>query len=239
MKKLAISFFITLLTFSWVYAWENRDYLIDTYWEQGKTYAYIIDNFIERNKDNYEKLWKLQEKIEKILSTYNFKNTSKDQKTKAVIEFLFEAIDDTLWINRVQTWDTISVHYTGRFENWEKFDSSLDRNTPLMFEANSWQMIKGFDEWVLWMKVWDTKTIKILPKDCYGEYDNERTQTVEKSTLTSFEDAGYTLEEWTIIPTQLWNLKILRVTENEVTIDLNHELAGKTLIFEVEIISID
>ncbi len=108
MKKILISIIVSLLIFSWVHAWESRDYLLETYGEQWKQYTALIDNFIEKNKDNYEKLWELQEKVWKILRTYKFKNTAKSKKTKAVIEFLYEAINEYALdknVRSLEDWD--------------------------------------------------------------------------------------------------------------------------------------
>lgn len=96
MKKLLIWLFISLLSLSGVYAGESRSYLLDTYGTQWEGYVNLIDNFIEKNKNKREKLETLQSKIVTILWSYNFKNTTKDKKTKAVIEFLLEAVNDEL-----------------------------------------------------------------------------------------------------------------------------------------------
>ena len=128
MKKILTSTIISLFLLSSAYAWESRDYLLETYGDQWAQYAEAIDNFIEGHKEDTKKLSNIQEKTSKILSTYKFKNTAKSKKIKAVIEFLSEALNQALGTIEVKTWDTISVHYEGLLENWEKFDSSYDRD---------------------------------------------------------------------------------------------------------------
>ena len=98
MKKILIWIIISFFIFSWTYAylWESRDYLLETYGDEWKKYEILIDNFVEKHKDDREKLQTLQGKIVKLLWSYTFKNTKKSQKTKAIIYFLFEAVNDEL-----------------------------------------------------------------------------------------------------------------------------------------------
>ncbi|MDP2090900.1 MAG: peptidylprolyl isomerase [Candidatus Gracilibacteria bacterium] len=138
----------------------------------------------------------------------------------------------------VEAGDTVDVHYTGTFENGEKFDSSLDRGTPISFTVGAGKMIKGFDAGVVGMKIGDKKTLKLAPKDAYGEYDKNNTQVVPKTQLKSFTDAGIKLEVGAELPTQMGNLKILAVDDKNVTIDGNSPMAGKTLNFDIELVDV-
>lgn len=124
MKKLLIWLLISFLFLSGVYAWESRDHLLDTYGTQWEGYVNLIDNFIDKNKDNREKLEALQSKIVTILWSYNFKNTTKDKKTKAVIEFLFEAITDELtfwWLEELED-NTYRFDYTDDSGNYGVYE---------------------------------------------------------------------------------------------------------------------
>lgn len=139
---------------------------------------------------------------------------------------------------KVEKGNTVSVHYTGTLEDGEKFDSSLDRGQPLEFTAGAGQMIAGFDAGVIGMAVGDKKKIEIEPVDGYGEYDETKMQTVEKDTLSSFEAAGFKIEVGEKIPTQFGQIEIKAVDGESITLDLNHALAGKKLIFDVEMLEI-
>jgi FKBP-type peptidyl-prolyl cis-trans isomerase 2 len=140
--------------------------------------------------------------------------------------------------NMVQTGSKVAVHYTGTLTDGTKFDSSLDRGTPLEFTAGTGQMIPGFDAGVMGMQVGDKKTLTLAPAEAYGEYDESRTETVTRENLASFEAAGFKLEVGEKIPTQFGTLKITSVDGDNITLDLNHELAGETLIFDIELVEI-
>lgn len=132
----------------------------------------------------------------------------------------------------------VAVHYTGTLENGEKFDSSLDRGTPLEFTVGAGQMIPGFDAGVVGMKISDKKTLTLTPKDAYGERDDTRVQVIPVKDLVSFTNAGFELKVGEKLPTQMGEFAITANDGENVTIDVNHALAGKTLIFEVEIMDI-
>ncbi len=142
-------------------------------------------------------------------------------------------------VKEVLKWSNIAVSYTGKLEDWSIFDATSKHWwTPLEFTAWAGQMIKGFDDGVIGMKLNETKTIEIEAKDAYGEYDPANVQVVPKDQLSSFTAAGFKLEKWEKLPTWMWDLEILEVTETWVTLDVNHSLAGKKLIFEVKVVDI-
>lgn len=134
--------------------------------------------------------------------------------------------------------DNIAVHYTGTLEDGSKFDSSHDRGETLNFTVWAGQMIAGFDAWVVGMKIGEKKTLVLQPSEAYGEYDESKTQTMRKKDLVSFEQAGIKLESGSELPTQFGVFKIKEVKDEDVIVDINHALAGKTLTFDVEIIDI-
>ncbi len=117
--------------------------------------------------------------------------------------------DDT-----VEAGDAIEVHYVGTLEDGTKFDSSRDRDQTLPFTVGAGQMIKGFDAGVLGMKLGETKTLTLAPADAYGEYDENKKQTVPKKDLASFVAAGFKLEVGEKLPTQMGELEIIEVIED-------------------------
>lgn len=137
----------------------------------------------------------------------------------------------------IKNGDIISVNYIGKTASDNKeFDNSYTRGQPLEFEVGGWMMIPWFDAGVVGMKIGEKKTLNLAAKDAYGEYDEKNIQEVKKSDLSDFEKAGYKLEVGTKLPTAYGEFEIKEVGTDTVKIDLNHFLAGKDLIFEVEIV---
>ena len=138
----------------------------------------------------------------------------------------------------VQAWDTIRVHYTGTFEDGTIFDTSRERDETLDFTVGAWQMIQGFDEWVVGMTQWETKTFTLTPDLAYGERNEDLIEVIQREELQDFVNAGIPLEIGSQLPTQFGILTIIETDETTVTVDLNNPMAWKTLTFEVELVEI-
>ena len=139
-------------------------------------------------------------------------------------------------MSEVKEGDNISVNYTGKLENGEVFDTSLTTGRePLEFTVGAGQMIKGFDEAVVGMKVGDKKTVTLAPKDAYGETDPTRVVNFDKNNVPDFDKMSVGMQ---IVAGNGAPGKILSKDENSLVVDFNHFLAGKTLIFEIEMVSI-
>ncbi len=134
--------------------------------------------------------------------------------------------------------DNVKVHYTGTLTNGEIFDSSVDRE-PLGFTVGAGQMIKGFDQAVDGMELNEKKTVNIPAAEAYGERNEELMQKVAKSDLPSDMEpqVGQTLVA-TGPSGQQSHVVVAEVAEDTITIDANHPLAGKELIFEIELVEI-
>jgi FKBP-type peptidyl-prolyl cis-trans isomerase 2 len=146
----------------------------------------------------------------------------------------------------VKVWDNIVVDYIWRLEDGTVFDTSIESiakacgkynearnyNEWLSFQVWAWQMIKWFDEWVVWMKVWQTKTVKFWPEKWYWNRRDDYVITYsadEVGDLSKF-------TEWQMVYLWIWAAaKITKLTDKEITLDLNHELAWKDLIFDITI----
>jgi len=117
--------------------------------------------------------------------------------------------------------DIVSVHYKGTFEDKEQFDSSYDRGAPIDVDIDAWQVIPGFGKALIGMKIGDKKTVTLAPADAYWEYDETKTQEFPLSDLTA---QGITPVAWETVPSAIWELKIIAVWEDTVTLDVNHTL---------------
>jgi len=131
----------------------------------------------------------------------------------------------------VKNGDHVFVDYTGTLDNGTIFDSSIDRE-PLEFDVGAGQMIKGFDDAVLGMKVGDEKTVKIKAADAYGEADPRNVIEVPKQNVPPTVKVGDTLSAGG------QPVKVIHVTNTTVTIDTNHPLAGKDLTFKIKLVKI-
>jgi FKBP-type peptidyl-prolyl cis-trans isomerase 2 len=154
---------------------------------------------------------------------------------------------DFQWVGQeVKKWDEIVVDYIGRLEDGSVFDTNVEsvarwcenyneqRNYEewLAFVVGAGQMIWWFDRGVEWMKIWQTKTIEIAAVDAYGKWDESKIMVVEKTKL----DLPWQYKEWDILYAPNGQvIKIHKVTENEIYLDTNHDLAGKPLIFDITI----
>ncbi|HEX8492454.1 MAG TPA: peptidylprolyl isomerase [Pyrinomonadaceae bacterium] len=130
--------------------------------------------------------------------------------------------------------DTVRVHYTGRLESGEVFDSS-EGGEPLEFELGSGQVIAGFDENVEGMNVGDEKTISIEPENAYGERREELVGKVERANINLEGEPQVGMELALQLPDgQQIPVVITEVTDESITFDANHPLAGRKLIFDIK-----
>jgi len=134
--------------------------------------------------------------------------------------------------------DQVKVHYTGTLTNGEVFDSSLQRE-PLAFTVGAGQMIKGFDEAVNGMSVNEKKTVTIPAAEAYGERNDDLLQVVPKTDLPDDMDpkVGQTLVA-SAPNGQQSQVVVSDVSDDTITVDANHPLAGKDLVFEIELVEI-
>lgn len=139
----------------------------------------------------------------------------------------------------VKNGDQVAVHYTGRLTTGEQFDSSAGRE-PLAFTVGAGQMIAGFDAGVLGMSIGDKKTINIAPEDAYGEWLEENTIPFPKEHLPA--DLQVEVGMQLTMRSQdgrPFPVTVHDITEETVVLDANHMLAGKELVFDIEMVSIN
>ncbi len=131
--------------------------------------------------------------------------------------------------------DTVKVDYTGKFEDGTVFDSSSERG-PMEFTIGSGQVIAGFERAVLGMGLGDSKTAIIAAGDAYGEHREDLLLVVDRSRLP--EDLNPEVGEQLELRQHDGRailVKIAAVTDSSVTLDANHPLAGRNLVFDIEL----
>lgn len=131
----------------------------------------------------------------------------------------------------------VKVHYTGTLDDGTKFDSSIDRGEPLEFVCMAGQMIPGFDKAVESMNVGDTITVHLEPSEAYGERSEEAIQTIPLANIPGAEDLPVGETVFLQGPNgQPFPAKVAAMDDTTVTFDMDHELAGKPLNFEIELL---
>jgi peptidylprolyl isomerase len=135
--------------------------------------------------------------------------------------------------------DNVTVHYTGKLTTGEQFDSSNGRD-PLGFTIGAGQMIKGFDAALPGMAIGDKKTVTIIAAEAYGETNPEAIIQFPKTNVPAdmVLEPGMplTLTDQNGHPVQVL---VVEVQEDIIVLDANHELAGKDLVFDIELVSIN
>ena len=132
----------------------------------------------------------------------------------------------------------VSVEYTGTLDNGEVFDTSQGRQ-PLEIQMGAGQLIKGFEDALDGMTLNEKKTFTLAPDDAYGERDESLTRAFPRKDVPPemSPQVGQTVAlhdgQGQQIPATITD-----VNDEHVTVDLNHPMAGKSLTFDIEVVSI-
>ena len=134
--------------------------------------------------------------------------------------------------------NTVKVHYTGKLDDGTVFDSSEGRE-PLEFTIGQGQMIPGFERGVVGMEVGETRTLVIAADQAYGIHRPDGVFELDRSEIptTIPLEVGMQLQA-TGPGGQPVTMTVAALSEDKVTMDANHPLAGKDLTFEIEVVEI-
>ena len=131
----------------------------------------------------------------------------------------------------------VKVHYVGTLDDGSQFDSSRDRGEPLEFTCMAGQMIPGFDVAVRDMAVGDTITVHIPALEAYGEPDPQKIIRMQYEALPGSEKLAVGSHPILATPDGRPIPCVVVAKDDEtITFDMNHELAGKDLTFEIELL---
>ena len=134
--------------------------------------------------------------------------------------------------------DTVRVHYTGRLDDGTQFDSSAGAD-PLEFQVGGGQVIPGFDAGVTGMETGETKTITIPADQAYGPHRDEMVLQAPRDQIPPEIDPQVGLQLHLQHPSgQDVAVVVTAVTDETVTLDANHPLAGQDLTFDLELVEI-
>jgi len=141
-------------------------------------------------------------------------------------------------MSKAKNGDTVKVHYTGKLEDGEVFDTSKDRE-PLEFTIGGGSVIPGFENGIIGMEIGSKKVVTIPPEDAYGKRHEELLLKVNKSEFPENITPALGMElqlrykDKTSVRAVVADIK-----KENVTLDANHPLAEKTLIFDIELVEI-
>jgi peptidylprolyl isomerase len=150
---------------------------------------------------------------------------------------------------KIDNGDTVHLEYTGRFESGDIFDTSdietaktagiyNDQRSyePLVVKVGTGQIIRGLDRALLGMEKGEKKEVTVNPEEGYGE---KRPELIQQVLMNVFRQSGIDPKEGMMIGTQNGAAIVTGVSEDAVELDFNHPLAGKTLVFEVQVLEIE
>ena len=133
----------------------------------------------------------------------------------------------------------VKVHYTGTLDDGTKFDSSYDRSEPLAFTCMAGQMIPGFDRAVNEMEVGETRTVHIPCEDAYGPKNPDAIQKAPISIVPEGMHPEVGQKVMLNSPYGPMPAMIADIDDEFITFDMNHEMAGKDLNFEITLLEVE
>jgi FKBP-type peptidyl-prolyl cis-trans isomerase 2/predicted Fe-Mo cluster-binding NifX family protein len=133
----------------------------------------------------------------------------------------------------------VKVHYRGTFNDGTQFDSSYDRGEPLEFICGAGMMITGFDKAVADMEVGQTVDIHLMPEEAYGMPEPDRIITIAIAQLPGSENLNVGERVYLRnMNGQPFPVTVTAKDDVNITLDANHEMAGKELNFRIELIEV-
>lgn len=136
----------------------------------------------------------------------------------------------------VEKGKVVAVHYTGKLTDGEMFDSSEGKD-PLRFQVGSGQIIPGFESAIMGKNIGDKVTININPEEAYGQVREDLIVKVNKEQMPGEVEVGQSLQAQADNG-QAVNVVVKEINEDNVVVDGNHPLAGKELVFDIEVVEI-
>jgi len=135
----------------------------------------------------------------------------------------------------------VAVEYVGKLKSGEEFDNSKNHG-PIQFIVGNGQVIPGFDKAVLGMKVGDKKKFTIPKTEAYGDVNPSLVQIVSLNKIpenirSQLKAGGYLVMQSPV--GQQVPVKIVKLDNENVHLDMNHPLAGQDLMFEIKVVDIN
>ncbi len=138
-------------------------------------------------------------------------------------------------MTKVKKGSTVTVHYTGTLEDGAVFDSSIERDA-LTFVVGEGDLIPGFEKAVIGLAAGDKTSVTLEPDQAYGQYDEKMVVTVDKAEIPDGVEAGMMLQA--MIDERPVLFTVTEISDDAVTLDGNHPLAGKSLCFDISVVAV-
>lgn len=133
--------------------------------------------------------------------------------------------------------DTVRVHYTGKLDDGQVFDSS-DGRQPLEFQLGSGQVIAGFEQAVTGMEPGESRSITIPSDQAYGPHREENIVSVPRQQFPDDIEPAVGQQLQMSQGGQVHRVTVTDVGEENISLDANHPLAGKDLTFDLKLVEI-
>ncbi len=130
----------------------------------------------------------------------------------------------------------VSMNYVLKNDEGEVLDQTTD--APVEIMQGTENILPGLDSQLLGMSVGDKKMVTLAPENAYGEYSEKLIQKMPMDAFNGTETVEPGMSFWAQGPQGPFMLVVQSVDGDEVTVDGNHELAGQTLHFDIEIVEI-
>jgi peptidylprolyl isomerase len=142
-------------------------------------------------------------------------------------------------MTQIKKGDKVRIEYIGTLDDGSVFDSTEHHGQPLEFTVGQGVLLSGVESGVLGMKIGEERVIVVPPTQGYGEYQHDLVKELPRSCFPQ----GHDLEEGTAYKMTLnnghqYSVRITKIINDMVTIDLNPPLAGKTLHFKVKVVGV-
>ena len=141
-------------------------------------------------------------------------------------------------MTQAKSGDKVRLHYKGTLQDGTEFDSSEGRD-PLEFTIGSGQIIPGLDQAIPGMEVGEKKVVTVPADQAYGQPQDNARQDFPRSEMPH--DIPLELDMQLMLQApegQQIPVRVVAITDDSVTLDANHPLAGKDLTFAIELVSI-
>ena len=140
-------------------------------------------------------------------------------------------------MEKVTIGSTVTVNYTGKFEDGVVFDSSLmEGREPLTAKLGEGQLIMGFENGLMDMTIGESKTINVPASQAYGDVNPGMFFEIERTQLPEGVEVGMILQNMDQNGPSV--VRVVEIKEETVVLDANHPLAGKDLIFDIEVLEV-